>query len=87
MYPIIAVFLILDIGSILNAGFDQIFNLYSPMVYNVSDIIDTYIYRRGLIENDYGIATAVGLFKNVIGFGLVIGTNIITKRISDYGVW
>ncbi|NSW89635.1 MAG: sugar ABC transporter permease [Firmicutes bacterium] len=87
MYPVITVLLILSIGNILNAGFDQIFNLYTPLVYRVADIIDTYIYRRGLIESDYGFATAVGLFKNVIGFFLVIGTNFITKRISEYGVW
>jgi len=87
LYPVITVLLILNIGNILNAGFDQIFNLYTPPVYCVADIIDTYIYRRGLLESDYGLATAVGLFKNVIGFALVIGTNFITRRISDYGVW
>jgi putative aldouronate transport system permease protein len=85
--PVMAVLLILSIGSILNAGFDQIFNLYSAMVYRVADILDTYIYRRGLIETDYSFATAAGLFKNVIGFFLVIGANIFSKRVSEYGVW
>ncbi len=77
----------MNIGSILNAGFDQIFNLYTPSVYNVADIIDTYIYRRGLLEYDYGFATAVGLFKNVVGFILLIAANLFTRRISEYGVW
>jgi putative aldouronate transport system permease protein len=57
------------------------------MVYRVADILDTYIYRRGLIETDYSFATAAGLFKNVIGFFLVIGANIFSKRVSEYGVW
>ena len=79
---------ILQVGGILNAGFDQIFNLYSPMVYDVGDILDTYVYRRGIAEgSDYSFTTAVGLFKNVIGFFLVIVTNRITKKISDNGIW
>jgi len=87
MYPVITVMLILSIGNILNAGFDQVFNLYTPPVYSVADILDTYIYRRGLVESDYGFATAVGLFKNVIGFSLVVGSNYVSKKISEYGVW
>lgn len=88
LYPVITIQLILSIGGILNAGFDQIFNLYSPMVYEVADILDTYVYRIGIAEgSDYSFATAVGLFKNVVGFGLVIFTNFVTKRISDNGIW
>lgn len=88
LYPVITVLLILQIGSILNAGFDQIFNLYSPMVYEVGDILDTLVYRRGIAEgSDYSFATAVGLFKNVIGFGLVLLTNFISKKISENGIW
>jgi len=85
--PTITVLLILNIGHLLDAGFDQIFNLYNSAVYETSDIIDTYVYRIGLNDMRYSIATAVGLFKNVIGFFLVVSTNYISRKISDSGVW
>ena len=83
----IVVMLILNIGSIMDAGFDQVFNLYNSAVYKTGDIIDTYVYRYGLGEMKYSFATAVGLFKNVIAFILVVGTNLITRRISGEGIW
>ena len=83
----IALLAILSLGGILNAGFDQIYNLYNPLVYSTGDIIDTYVYRRGLNGMQYSFATAVGLFKNVIGFALVLGTNALSKRISEYTLW
>ena len=83
----IVVMLILSIGSIMDAGFDQIFNLYNSAVYQTGDIIDTYVYRYGLGDMKYSLATAVGLFKNVIAFVLVVGTNLITRRISGEGIW
>jgi putative aldouronate transport system permease protein len=61
----------LSLGTILNAGFEQILNLYNPLVYQTGDIIDTYVYRTGLINAQYGLATAVGLFKSVISFALI----------------
>ncbi|NSW92262.1 MAG: hypothetical protein HPY74_16590 [Firmicutes bacterium] len=61
---------------------NQIFNLYSPQVYKVADIIDTFIYRRRLVEADYSFSTAVGLFKNVVGFLLVILANVFSKRFT-----
>jgi putative aldouronate transport system permease protein len=85
--PIISIMLILRMGHIMNAGFDQVFNLYSPVVYSVADIIDTYVYRAGILNAQYGYTTAVGLFKNVIGFVLVIGTNMLVRRTGDYGIW
>lgn len=87
LYPTIAILLILNLGSILDGGFDQVFNLYNAAVYETGDIIDTYVYRRGLGQMQYSQATAVGLFKNVIGFGLVVLTNLASKRISGQGVW
>lgn len=83
----ITVMLILEIGGILDAGFDQIFNLYNSAVYETADIIDTYVYRYGLGEMKYAMGTAIGLFKNGIGFILVIGTNWITNRINGNGIW
>lgn len=87
LVPIMTILFILSIGGIMNAGFNQIFNLYSPAVYSVADVIDTYVYRVGLIETKYGFSTAVGLFKNVIGLILVLGTNYIVKRFNEYGIW
>lgn len=85
--PTITILLILRVGQMMNAGFDQIFNLYNPMVYEKADIIDTYVYRLGLQNMKYSLATAAGLFKNLIGFTLVVTTNAVTKRINDYGLW
>ena len=83
----IVIMLILSIGSIMDAGFDQVFNLYNSAVYQTGDIIDTYVYRYGLGDMKYSLATAVGLFKNVIAFVLVVGTNMITRKISGEGIW
>jgi putative aldouronate transport system permease protein len=87
LYPIMTIMFLLNLGQILNAGFDQIFNMYNPMVYNVADIIDTYVYRVGLINTDYSFATAVGLFKNIIGFTLVIIVNKLSKKFTDSSLW
>ena len=75
--PTISILLILNVGGILDAGFDQIFNMYNSAVLETGDIIDTYVYRAGLGSSQYSIATAVGLFKNIIGFILLMGTNKI----------
>ncbi len=80
--PTIVTTLILNMGGILNAGFDQILNLYNPMVYDVADIIDTYVLRK-LESMDYSLGTAVGLFKSVVSMIFVLGTNYITKKMSD----
>lgn len=87
MKPTIVILLIMNCGSILEAGFDQIFNFYNSAVYETGDIIDTYVYRRGIGDMEYSISTAVGLFKNVIGFILVTGTNFIAKRLGEGGIW
>ncbi len=87
MKPTIVILLILNCGSILNAGFDQIFNFLNPAVYETGDIIDTYVYRKGIGEMQYSLSTAVGLFKNAIGFILVTGTNYIANRLGEGGIW
>ncbi len=87
LLPTITIMLILNIGSILDAGFDQVLNMYNSAVLKTGDIIDTYVYRVGLGDMEYSTGTAVGLFKNVIGFVLVIGTNSITRRINGNGIW
>ncbi len=87
--PIMTIVLILSMGGILNAGFDQVFNMYNPMVYSVGDIIDTYVYRMGLVNMNYSFSSAVGLFKAVIGFTLTFSVHLITKKIngSESGLW
>ncbi|RIX51572.1 sugar ABC transporter permease [Paenibacillus nanensis] len=84
--PVVSIMFILSLGGILNAGFDQIFNLYSPAVYEVADVIDTYVYRAGIQQSQFGLTTAVGLFKNVIGIMLVLGTNYVMKKMGQEGV-
>lgn len=78
--PTIIIMLLLRIGNIINVGFEQIFTLYSPAVYRVADIIDTYVYRMGIIDVQYGFATATGLFKSVIACFLVVSCNWLAKK-------
>ena len=86
--PTIVVLLILSLGGVLNAGFDQIYNMYNPVVYSVSDIVDTYVLRR-MVEMDFGLATAAGLFKSVVGLVLVVVANSLARRATngEQGVW
>jgi putative aldouronate transport system permease protein len=84
---VIIIMMIFNIGHIMNAGFDQIFNLYNPKVYEVSDIIDTYVYRVGLVQMNFSFTTAVGLFKNVIGLALVLLVHRLARRFGHTGLW
>lgn len=85
----VVIMFIMQTGNVLNAGFDQIFNMYNDAVMSVADILDTYVYRQGIINMDYSFSTAVGLFKNVIGFFMVVATNYIAKWLSgnEMGLW
>ncbi|NHW33036.1 sugar ABC transporter permease [Paenibacillus aceris] len=83
----IVVLLILRTGQILNAGFDQIFILYNPLVYNVSDILDTYVYRVGLTMGRYSFAAAAGLFQSVVGLIMLLTTNWLVRRMGERGLW
>lgn len=83
----VAVLLIMQIGNILNAGFEQIVLLYSPAVYDTADIIDTYVYREGLGNLNYSYATAVGLFKSVFALILVLVANHLAHRMGEQGIW
>lgn len=89
LIPVISIQFILNAGNLVNAGFDQIFNLYNENVYRVADIIDTYVYRRGLIDQQYSFSAAVGLFKNIISFALVLFTNVVVKKLNggEGGIW
>ena len=85
--PVIVMVVLLRLGTILDAGFNQMFMLYSIPVYSVADIIDTWVYRQGLLEFQFGLATAVGIFKGVIGLMLVILSNWMVKKVSDSGLF
>lgn len=77
----------LSIGNVLNAGFDQVFNMYSPLVYRTGDIIDTYVYREGLVNIQYSFATAVGLFKSVISFILLTTAYKLADKFCGYRIF
>ncbi len=84
---VIVVVLITRIGSLMQAGFEQIFVLYHPGVYGTADIIDTYVYRMGLQEGKFELATAVGLFKSVINFILVVAANKVARMAGEEGIY
>ena len=83
IFPTVAIMLIMRMGGILDSGFDQIFNLYTPATYDVADVLDTYVYRMGVSSYQYSFSTAVGLFKSVVGIILVLITNKISKTLSE----
>lgn len=87
MQMVVVLLLVLNLGNLLNAGFDQIFNMYSPMVYESGDILDTFVYRIGLLDAQFGVATAVGLFKSVIALILVSASYLFAYKIADYRIF
>jgi putative aldouronate transport system permease protein len=87
MVPIIALMLVLSLGGILNAGFDQIYNLYSPAVLSTADIIDTFVFRLGIQQAQYSIAAAVGLFKSFGGAILTLFSLNLAYRFAGYRVY
>ncbi len=78
---------VLSLGNVLNAGFDQIFNLYNPLVYSSGDIIDTWVYRTGLLNLQYGLATAMGLLKSVISFTLITISYFLAAKFANYRIF
>jgi putative aldouronate transport system permease protein len=85
--PTIVIMLILNCNNILNAGFDQIFMLYSASVYDVSDIIDTYVFRLGIEKSDYSFTTAAGMFKSIVAMILIVSVNYFAKKNNNEGLW
>jgi putative aldouronate transport system permease protein len=83
----ILVLLILRIGHILDAGFEQVLIMYKPIVYEVGDIIDTFVYRQGIVEGDFSFVTAVGLFKSTVGVMLVLLANFLAKYFNEEGIY
>jgi putative aldouronate transport system permease protein len=87
MMMIIVLMCVLSLGNVLNAGFDQVFNMYRPAVYQSGDIIDTFVYRMGLLEAQFGPATAVGLFKSVISFIFISASYYLAYKFADYRIF
>lgn len=85
--PVITIMLILRVGNILNLGYEKVLLLYSPQVYSTADIISTYVYREGVINQNYSFAAAVNVFTSVISLIMVWGTNRVTKKLGQGGIW
>ena len=83
MMTIILLMAAISLTSILSAGFDQIYNLYSPIVYETGDVLDTYVYRIGLVGRQYSFGAAVGLCRSVVGMVLLLSANGLTKKLTD----
>jgi putative aldouronate transport system permease protein len=85
--PIIVLLAVLSLGDVLNAGFDQIFNLYNSTVYSTGDIIDTFVYRMGILNAQYSLATAFGLFKSIVGFVLLVIAYRMAYKFANYRIF
>lgn len=78
---------VLGLGNVMNANFDQIFNLYNPLVYSTGDIIDTWVYRTGLVNLQFSLATAVGVLKSVVGFVMISCSYLLASKFADYHIF
>ncbi|PLR73591.1 ABC transporter permease [Bacillus sp. UMB0728] len=87
LLPTIVILLILQMGNILEVGFEQVFILLNPLVYNVGDVFETYVYRVGVTQGQFSYTTAVGLFKSVIALILVVAANKFAKKLGQNGLW
>ena len=85
--PTIVILLILNLGNMLNVGFEKIILMYNPSTYSTADVISTYVYRRGLQGNNFSFCTAVGLFNSVINFILIVFFNKVAKKVSNISLW
>lgn len=83
----IVVLLVLRMGSVLKNGFEQVFLLYGPLVYQVADVFETFSYRTGLLEGRFSYATAVSLFQSVVGFVMIVACNKLSRKINDNSLW
>lgn len=87
MLPVVIVVGTLALGNILNAGFDQIFNLYTPLVYSKGDIIDTFVYRTGILNGQFSFGTAVGLFKSIVGMIMIVTSYRLAYKYANYRIF
>lgn len=85
--PTIVILLILRLGQVMSVGFEKIILLYSPSIYETADVISSFVYRKGLLEQGYSYSAAVGLFNSVINFVLVVTANTISRRVNETSLW
>ena len=85
--PTITILLILQIGRMMNVGFEKIILLYNPTIYETADVISSFVYRKGLVEFNFSYSTAVGLFNSVINFALLVVANWTSRRMSETSLW
>lgn len=87
LMPTIVIMLLINLGNILNVGYESIILLYSPGIYETSDVISTFIYRTGLAEGRYDYATAIGLVNSLVAFAMVMAANKISNKLTNTGLW
>ncbi|WP_236289233.1 ABC transporter permease [Paenibacillus allorhizoplanae] len=87
LLPAIVILLLLKIGHVLDVGFEQVYLFLNPTTLKVGEVLDTYAYRQGILGGQYSVTTAIGLFKSVIGFTLLITANRISKKVSGEGLF
>ncbi len=87
LLPTIVLMLILKVGHILETGFEQVLVFYNPGVYDVADIIQTYVYRLGMGQMDFPLSTALGLFNSVVAFVLIVGANTVSRKLLGRSIW
>lgn len=85
--PTIVVMFILRVGGILNVGFEKIILLYNPVIYETSDVISSFVYRKGLQEFNFSFSSAVGLFNSVINFAFLISANWLSRKLNETSLW
>ncbi len=85
--PTIVILLILRIGQMVSVGFEKIILLYNPTIYETSDVISSYVYRKGLLEFSYSFSSAVGIFNSFINFTLVVSSNWLSKKFNETSLW
>lgn len=83
---VVVLLMVLRLGTILDAGFDQIYVMYNIQVYSVADILDTWVYRTGLNKLNFSLGAAVGMFKSLVGMALIVVSNLIAKRMGE-SIW
>jgi putative aldouronate transport system permease protein len=87
LLPTITILLILQMGSLMNVGFEKVMLLYNPRIYDTADVISTFVYRQGILSAQYSFSSAVGLFNSVINCFLVVFANQFSKRLTDNSLW
>ncbi len=85
--PTIIILFIIQLGSIMNVGFDKVFLLYNQSIYETSDVIATYVYRQGLIQGDYSYAAAVGIFNTTVNFIILISANALSRKVNKISLF